>query len=91
MNDTTMTGSSRASETREGPIARRIEQQTAKLPSDLFLWSAAGSMLGSAVLQLCGRREQAMFVGQWVPTLLIFGLYNKLVKVAGSDRIDRIH
>jgi hypothetical protein len=25
------------------------------------------------------------FVGQWVPTFLIFGLYNKLVKLHGSD------
>jgi hypothetical protein len=89
MNETVT--SSRASEQREGPIARKIEQQTAKLPSDLFLWSAVGSLAGSALLQLAGRREQAVFVGQWVPTLLILGLYNKLVKVVGSDRMDRIH
>jgi len=30
----------KAQETREGPIARRIEEQTAKLPSDIFLWAA---------------------------------------------------
>jgi hypothetical protein len=29
-----------------------------------------------------------LFVGQWVPTLLIFGLYNKLVKQLGSDRTE---
>jgi hypothetical protein len=28
------------------------------------------------------------FIGMWVPTLLLFGLYNKIVKVAGSDRYD---
>ena len=27
-------------EHREGKVARRIEQQTAKIPSDAFLWSA---------------------------------------------------
>jgi hypothetical protein len=27
-----------------------------------------------------GRREDAMFVGQWAPTLLLLGLYNKIVK-----------
>ena len=26
----------------EGAVARAIEQQTAKLPSDIFLWLAAG-------------------------------------------------
>ena len=29
-----------------------------------------------------------MFVGQWAPTLLILGLYNKLVKQHGSDFTD---
>ena len=82
---------SRATEQREGRTARAIEQQTAKLPSDLFLWSAVGCMVASAALQLADRREQSNFVGQWVPTLLILGLYNKLVKVAGSDRIDRVY
>jgi hypothetical protein len=37
------------SEHREGPLARSIEQQTAKLPSDLFLWLALGSIGGSLV------------------------------------------
>ena len=29
---------------KEGPVARTIEQQTAKLPSDTFLWAAMGSI-----------------------------------------------
>ena len=28
----------------------------------------------------------SLFIGQWAPTFLIFGLYNKLVKQLGSDR-----
>jgi hypothetical protein len=28
----------------------------------------------------------AGFVGMWVPSLLLLGVYNKIVKVAGSDR-----
>jgi hypothetical protein len=71
-------------EHREGPVARAIEQQTAKLPSDVFLWTAIGAIAGSLVLQTMGKRDVSNFVGQWVPTILIFGLYNKLVKVAGS-------
>ena len=74
---------------REGGLARSIEQQTAKLPSDTFLWAAVGSMLASAYLQVRGRQKTSLFVGQWAPTLLIMGLYNKLVKVAGSDRVDK--
>jgi hypothetical protein len=72
-------------EHREGMVARTIEQQTAKLPSDTFLWLAGGSIATSLTLKLLGRHHDALFVGQWAPTFLILGLYNKLVKVAGSD------
>lgn len=78
-----------AAEHTEGTVARTIEQQTAKLPSDAFLWMAVGAMAGSAVLQAAGRQHVSLFVGQWVPTMLIFGLYNKLVKQLGSDRLSR--
>ena len=70
----------------EGPLARAIEEQTARLPSDTFLWAAMGSLGLSLGLQLSGRKAASQFVGQWVPTFLIFGLYNKIVKVAGHDR-----
>jgi hypothetical protein len=69
----------------EGRVARAIEQQTAKLPSDTFLWMAGGSIAASLTLKIMGRDRDAMFVGQWAPTFLILGLYNKLVKLAGSD------
>ena len=71
----------------EGPVARMIEDQTAKLPSDLFLWAAFGSIGGSLMLQFMGKQHESLFVGQWAPTFLILGLYNKIVKVAGSDRV----
>ena len=69
----------------EGTVARAIEEQTARLPSDTFLWLAAGAIGTSVAFHCAGKREESLFVGQWVPTLLILGLYNKLVKVAGSD------
>jgi hypothetical protein len=69
----------------EGAIARMIEQQTVKLPSDLFLWAAGASILGSLTLKIVGEDEDAQFVGQWAPTFLLLGLYNKLVKLHGSE------
>lgn len=90
-----------ASQFLEGPIARKIEEQTARLPSDIFLWGAVAAMGVSLVSQLgqprrmtmfnipTRRGQLALFVGQWVPTLLLFGLYNKLVKVVGgSDSVS---
>ena len=73
----------------EGPIAKSIERQTAKMPSDWFLWAAMGSIATSATLQFVGSKQASTFVGQWAPTLLILGLYNKLVKQLGSDRSTR--
>ena len=69
----------------EGSVARMIEQQTKEIPSDWFLWGAGACVITSVMLQASGRQHTSLFVGQWVPTLLILGLYNKLVKVAGSD------
>jgi hypothetical protein len=72
----------------EGPVAKAIEDQTAKLPSDAFLWMAVGSMAVSATMQMMGNKQASLFVGQWAPTFLIFGLYNKMVKQLGSDRSE---
>jgi len=69
----------------EGYIAKMIEEQTVKLPSDVFLWAACGSIVGSLAFQILGDDKKATFVGQWAPTLLILGLYNKLVKLHGSE------
>jgi hypothetical protein len=72
----------------EGPVAKSIEEQTARIPSDAFLWMAVGAMVTSATLQAMGNKHVSLFVGQWAPTFLIFGLYNKLVKQLGSDRTE---
>jgi hypothetical protein len=70
----------------EGTVARTIEQQTAKLPSDVFLWAALGSMGAAAVLRLMGKKHASLFVGDWVAPMMLFGVYNKIVKTQGSDR-----
>lgn len=69
----------------EGPVASAIEEQTAKLPSDLFLWAALGSMAVSLGFKIAGKDDKALFVGQWAPSFLLLGLYNKIVKLEGHD------
>lgn len=73
----------------EGEVAKTIEEQTAKLPSDVFLWSAIGIMAASLALQIGRKKNVSLFVGQWVAPLLLFGVYNKLVKQQGHDSIDK--
>jgi len=74
-------------EHREGAIARSIENQTAKLPSDTWLWAAAASIGLSLFFQFTGDERKANFVGHWAPTLLLLGVYNKLVKLHGSEGV----
>jgi hypothetical protein len=66
---------------REGKRAKAIEEQTTKIPSDIFLWAALGSMTASLALKLLGKKHTSSFVGQWASPFLLLGLYNKLVKI----------
>jgi hypothetical protein len=70
----------------EGPVAKGIEKQTAKIPSDVFLWAALGSMASSLILKIAGKKHNALFVGQWAAPFLLLGVYNKLVKLSGHDK-----
>ncbi len=83
--------SSQVSQHAEGTVAKTIEQQTAKLPSDVFLWAALGSIGTSAILRLMGKKNASLFVGDWVAPMMLFGIYNKIVKTQGSDRASRGH
>ncbi len=74
---------------KEGKLAKTIEEQTSKLPSDVFLWAALGSMAVSLTMQLVGKNHISLFVGQWAPSFLLFGIYNKIVKVEGHDKSSK--
>ncbi|MEB2782031.1 hypothetical protein U3A58_16685 [Algoriphagus sp. C2-6-M1] len=71
---------------KEGNVAKTIESQTAKIPSDVFLWSALSAMGVSLGLKIFKQNKMALFVGQWASPFLLLGIYNKIVKVEGSDK-----
>ena len=74
---------------KEGNVARMIEDRTAQmLPSDVFLWASLGSMAASLVLKIMKEDKTALFVGQWAPSFLLLGIYNKLVKQQGHEGQD---
>ena len=81
--------STRISGEREDPVTATIESQTAKIPSSGYLALALGSMAASAILKIAGRDDWSLFVGQWAPSFLIIGVYNKPVKQHGSDAYSR--
>lgn len=68
----------------DDPFTRFIEQQAAKFPSSVFLFSAIGSMLIAMGLEMTGRPRASRFVGMWAPALLTMGVYNKVIKLLGA-------
>lgn len=75
-------------EKKEGPVAEAIEEQTAKIPSDIFLWASLGVMAVSLGFKIFKKDETSQFVGMWAHSFLLFGIYNKLVKQMGHDRVS---
>ncbi len=64
--------------------AQDVQQQyfrvTDQVPEEVWYWAALGSVLASAILFVVNRRDWSIFVGQWPPTFLLFGLFHKLLR-----------
>ncbi|HEX4206646.1 MAG TPA: hypothetical protein VHZ51_21095 [Ktedonobacteraceae bacterium] len=52
---------------------------TDQVPQELWYWASLASIIGSALLFVGGKRDWGLFVGQWPPAFLLFGLYHKLL------------
>jgi hypothetical protein len=63
-------------------MRREIDRQ--RLGVTLFLVAAAASFALSVVLWFTGSRQQAVFVGLWVPSILAAGAFWTVA--VGSDR-----
>jgi hypothetical protein len=54
------------------------------IPEEAWYWAALSSIGISALLKLRGKDDWAIFVGQWPPTFLLFGLYHRLIRPNGK-------
>jgi hypothetical protein len=72
-------------EVQEDQVTAAIEKCTSQIPSSVYLGLAIGSMAVSLGLQMSKKQHEALFVGQWAAPFLLLGIYNKLVKIHGSD------
>jgi hypothetical protein len=72
-------------EVQEDQITAAIEKCTAQVPSSVYLALALGSMAVSLGLSASKKAHASLFVGQWAAPFLLIGIYNKLVKLHGSD------
>jgi hypothetical protein len=87
--ETTQTGQFERPSKAEDEFTKTVEDYTGAIPSSAYLGIAIGAMAISLALQVTGQGKWGNFIAQWVPTWLIIGVYNKLVKLEGHDQIDR--
>jgi hypothetical protein len=73
---------------KEGKVAKAIESQTSKLPSDIFLWSGLSCLAAGFAMQVTKQRHLGLMIGLCAAPLLIMGLYDKTVKQLGHDVTD---
>ena len=73
----------------EDRFTKTVEEYTGAVPSSAYLGIAVAAMAASLAFQLAGQGKWGNFIAQWVPTWLIIGLYNKMVKLEGHDQYDR--
>ncbi len=55
------------------------------VPTQVYLGAALGSIALSALLRLVGKKDAAIFVGQWPPTFILFALAFKLLYPSHED------
>ncbi len=72
-------------EAKEDQVTAAIEKVTAQVPSSAYLAAALASMVASLSFKAAKREHEALFIGQWAAPFLLLGIYNKLVKIHGSD------
>ncbi|RAQ98079.1 hypothetical protein [Thermogemmatispora tikiterensis] len=69
--------------------ARDMQEQyfrtTDRLPGEMWYWAALVSIITSAMLFLSGKRDWGLFVGQWPPAFLLFGIFHKLLRPGRSQ------
>ena len=57
------------------------------IPTQMYWALAMGSVLASAMFYLLGKRNAALFVGQWPPTFLALALLYKLLRPSREDGV----
>jgi len=55
------------------------------VPTQAYLGAAVGSIALSALLRVFGKKDAAIFVGQWPPTFILFALAYKILRPSGED------
>ena len=61
------------------------------VPTQAYLGAAVGSIALSALLRVFGKKDAAIFVGQWPPTFILFALAYKLLRPSDEEALQNGH
>jgi hypothetical protein len=61
------------------------------VPTQAYLGAAVGGIALSAILRMLGKKDAAIFVGQWPPTFILFALAYKLLRPSDEDIAQEGH
>jgi hypothetical protein len=62
-----------------------------EVPTQAYLGAALGSIALSALLRIFGKKDAALFVGQWPPTFILFALAYKMLQPSNEDAMSDGH
>lgn len=65
----------------EGRATQMVERTTSRVPFAGYFAIAVGSIAVSAGLFFSNRKDLAIFVGHWAPTILVLAAHRKLVQI----------
>ena len=71
-----------------GEMNRSLVSMMEVIPTQGYIGLALGSIGLSAILRMVGKKDAAVFVGQWPPTFLLLSLTYKLLHPSSESSND---
>jgi hypothetical protein len=79
-----MNQATRATLTKQCTLERTVQ----RIPADVWIVAALGSISLSLYLKLSDRRDDSRFIGDWAAPFLLLGVYTKLLKMQPTQPIS---
>jgi hypothetical protein len=72
-----------------GRLSPQTVSQTDMIPTNAYMGGVIASMALSALLMMRGKRNLALFIGLWPPTILNMALFSKLMRSSEAEKDER--
>lgn len=85
--DSNLSESGRNKSMEDAKVAKVAEIKSKEVPTSIFITLAGAAIALSLGLAMSKKKKSwAIFVGQWAPTILLFGIYDKIVKTNDNSK-----